>query len=342
MAEKLESSSAVLSVPASIDPHTSSIDLSPAEVQEGLVAPKLAVQSSSTVRDDAEVLKNAPSSDENQCIVCLSDSFTITTRPCCSKRVCVDCMTAMACLAVTEGKVHITCPNTKCDKALTDREIVRFIGNDADLKNRYDRFRLDYVQDGNKKTCPRCCLITEHRLPRKFRLKESDVKLKCTSCDLEWCFKCHAPWHEGMTCKAFKTGEQQFHEWTEGRVRLVPNCQKCPICTVFIERSTGCNHMTCKRCGTEFCYLCGEMFVPIVGQNFHRMKYSIFGCVYEYNGNDFARMGIRGSYAAAVIASLTGYPLLFAGGVALLLVGAIIILPVYGAYKLIRVKRRMR
>ena len=125
------------------------------------------------------------------------------------------------------------------------------------------------MKDGNKKTCPRCCLITEYKLPRKLRLKENDVKVKCTSCDLEWCFKCHAPWHEGLSCKAFRTGDKQFHKWTEGRNQTIPNCQKCPLCRVFIEPSTGCNHMTCRRCGTEFCYLCGEMFVPIIGQQLH-------------------------------------------------------------------------
>ena len=278
-----------------------------------------------------------PPSNQSQCIVCFDESAIATSRPCCSKLVCTDCMVQIVRLSVTEGIVHIKCPNPECDKALTDKEIVQLIGYDADLKRKYDRFRLDYVKDGNKKACPRCCLITEHKLPRKFRLKESDVKLKCTSCDLEWCFKCHAPWHEGLTCKAFRTGDKQFHQWTEGRVRSVPNCQKCPICRVYIERSDGCNHMTCRRCGTEFCYLCGEMFVPIIGQELHISKYGIFGCIYQFDGNDFLRMGVRGSYAAMVITSLAGYPLLFAGGVALLLVGGTIILPFYVIYKLIRI-----
>ena len=249
-------------------------------------------------------------------------------------------MTQIVCLAVTEGVVHITCPNTECDKALTDQEILLLIGQNAALKNKYDRFRLDYVKEGNKKTCPRCCLITEHKLPRKFRLKESDVKLKCTSCDLEWCFKCHAPWHEGMTCKAFKTGEKQFHHWTkERRSDKIPNCQKCPLCRVYIERSAGCNRMTCKRCGSEFCYLCGEMFVPLIGCSlgFHELKYSILGCPYEYDGSTFERVTVRGSYAAAILSSLTGYPVLFVGGVALLLVVGLVVLPFYAAYKLYKI-----
>ena len=135
-----------------------------------------------------------PSNLDHQCIVCFEEEATM--RPCCSKYVCEACLCQMVRLSVTEGIVHIKCPSQECDKALTDKEVVRFIEHDRILKNKYDRFRLDYyVKDGNKKTCPCCCLITEYKLPRKLRLKENDVKVKCTSCDLEWCFKCHAPFH---------------------------------------------------------------------------------------------------------------------------------------------------
>jgi hypothetical protein len=33
--------------------------------------------------------------------------------------------------------------------------------------------------------------------------------------------------------------------------------QICPNCSVLIERSGGCDHMTC-RCGTHFCFVCGK------------------------------------------------------------------------------------
>ena len=34
---------------------------------------------------------------------------------------------------------------------------------------------------------------------------------------------------------------------------------KCPKCKFYVEKTEGCNHMTCK-CSTEFCYLCGIVF----------------------------------------------------------------------------------
>lgn len=32
--------------------------------------------------------------------------------------------------------------------------------------------------------------------------------------------------------------------------------KKCPQCNVSIEKNMGCDHMTCRYCGHEFCWLC--------------------------------------------------------------------------------------
>ena len=31
----------------------------------------------------------------------------------------------------------------------------------------------------------------------------------------------------------------------------------CPMCRTKIIKSEGCDHMTCRYCGYEFCYICG-------------------------------------------------------------------------------------
>lgn len=45
---------------------------------------------------------------------------------------------------------------------------------------------------------------------------------------------------------------------------------RCPNCGIFIERSGGCNHMTC-RCRHEYCWLCGKSWgscdCPLYGGN---------------------------------------------------------------------------
>ncbi|KDN43490.1 hypothetical protein RSAG8_06079, partial [Rhizoctonia solani AG-8 WAC10335] len=31
----------------------------------------------------------------------------------------------------------------------------------------------------------------------------------------------------------------------------------CPRCETRVEKSEGCNHMTCVRCAAHFCFRCG-------------------------------------------------------------------------------------
>ena len=41
-------------------------------------------------------------------------------------------------------------------------------------------------------------------------------------------------------------------EFFEGNLKF----RQCKRCKFIVERSSGCNHMTCK-CGYQFCYICG-------------------------------------------------------------------------------------
>lgn len=38
---------------------------------------------------------------------------------------------------------------------------------------------------------------------------------------------------------------------------IAKESQCCPTCNVRVQRSFGCNHMTCTQCRTHFCYRCG-------------------------------------------------------------------------------------
>ena len=96
--------------------------------------------------------------------------------------------------------------------------------------------------------------------------------------------------------------------------------------------------MTCSRCSSEFCYKCGGVYpwVKIPGVGDHHTKSGIFGCEYLYSGSAAERKAFRGGYLAAKIASLTGYPFLFAGGAALLLTAGVVVVPIYLGYRVYR------
>ncbi|KAL0566600.1 hypothetical protein V5O48_015410 [Marasmius crinis-equi] len=82
---------------------------------------------------------------------------------------------------------------------------------------------------------------------------------QCPSCLAAICIQCHEEGHDGMTCE-----ERQMHaedRLSDAWAREV-GAKKCPSCQVWIEKSAGCNHMTCKLCNTHFCWVCMGVFEP--------------------------------------------------------------------------------
>ncbi|CAO2206908.1 unnamed protein product [Urochloa humidicola] len=86
------------------------------------------------------------------------------------------------------------------------------------------------------------------------------AEAECPSCRRLFCARCGvAPWHAGVTCAEYgrlgkgDRGKEDLllMEMAKGR-----NWKRCPKCEYFVEKSTGCLHITC-RCGFEFCYGCG-------------------------------------------------------------------------------------
>ena len=284
----------------------------------------------------------ADDSEHELCIVCYDTirfSRMNAMRSCCRKNVCSDCIKGIIQTRLSEGLVQFPCPNPECDIPIGRNDVLSHLTPDE--KARYERLRVSIEGDGTQKTCPHCCHITEHQLPRRtFRYREEDVKLQCEKCGIEWCFRCHSPWHDGLTCKQFVRGDKQFHKWSRDRPHGVANCQKCPTCRVYIQRSTGCDHMTCNRCDTHFCYKCGGRFVdlPLLGDHYDTA--SVFGCRYNYLPDEpVKRKAVRGGYFGAKMAMLTGYPVLLVTGTVVVVVVAAVALPIYGGYRLYKFKK---
>ena len=299
-----------------------------------------------------EVDPNFDINDINLCIICLDPNVSEQEEywdewdwspqirymsshkrlPCCYRLICPDCLKAIVRSNIDEGKVAISCPHLECGKPFKKNYILEQC--DSQTKEKYNRFIVDVENDGKKKTCPNCCEITEHSLPGFKKPKESDLKVTCITCQHQWCFRCHAPWHEGLTCKAFQKGNKQFHRWTKGRTAGTANCQKCPTCLVYIQKSTGCNHMTCNRCETEFCYNCGGRYIDL-GIIDHDSHLNVWGCSNNYHpDNPVLRKLVRGGYLTAKLTYLAGIPVVFVGACALVVVGGAIFLPIYGGVKL--------
>ncbi|KAG8011213.1 hypothetical protein GBF38_005910 [Nibea albiflora] len=232
------------------------------------------------------------------CRVCL-EGKTIAPLPCCRKAVCDECLKLYVSSQVRVAKSYISCPIPECSGYLEEGVVISHLANEDVAKYRYF---LELSQlDSSTKPCPQCSHFTslkEHNPTRS----EHKYKIQCSNCQFVWCFKCHAPWHNGLKCREYRKGDKLLRNWASVIEHGQRNAQKCPQCKIHIQRTEGCDHMTCTQCNTNFCYRCGERYRHLRFFGDHTSNLSVFGCKYRYlPDKPHLRRLIRGSVCATKV-----------------------------------------
>lgn len=197
------------------------------------------------------------SSSPGQCLVCLEyDVPELDCRPCCDQPVCQTCLERYVRSKLQIGVVRIECPVPACDSLVQVEELTRL---DPELARLYYRRLVDANAEPHRKTCPNCCLVTELEPSQLNDLEKSSrgLVIKCTACHFRWCFRCHGPQHRGLGCDKNRVSDDLLQKWAQPKYG-VPRAQQCPVCKIYVERISGCPHMGCQMCESEFCYFCGE------------------------------------------------------------------------------------
>jgi len=74
-----------------------------------------------------------------------------------------------------------------------------------------------------------------------------------------FCSSClHPEMHAPAPCNVVKRWLKKCRDDSETANWLSANTQDCPKCQSTIEKNGGCNHMTCRKCKHEFCWVCME------------------------------------------------------------------------------------
>lgn len=103
--------------------------------------------------------------------------------------------------------------------------------------------------------CPAtdCTDIVEYLGGEWASLEEAVVK--CSE-NHEFCFRCVRENHLPCPCDIVKRWIKKCEDDSETANWIHAHTQECPECGTIIEKNGGCNHMTCKKCKNEFCWLC--------------------------------------------------------------------------------------
>merc|ERR1712217_397865 len=100
----------------------------------------------------------------------------------------------------------------------------------------------------------------------KVQIEEGqDVRhLVCLKCNLDFCSLCGNKWNDRKTSHMGKScieHSSYLPEKCAAEIRWT-GAKPCPGCGVPIQRSMGCNHMTCTQCRREWCWVCSDTWTP--------------------------------------------------------------------------------
>jgi len=192
----------------------------------------------------------------NMCSICADDELTSQSSSSlsCGHVFCNVCWVSYLTTKITEGQPQMRCPQVKCNLHVDDIFIKKLVP--SPVFNKYLQFvTKSFVQENDEvRWCPTPGCNNAITFDQSSSSSDSSI-VKC-SCGFRFCFKCHREAHAPATCDQMKSWEQKCQDDSETFNWKSVNCRECPKCDVAVEKNGGCNHMTCRQCKYEWCWVC--------------------------------------------------------------------------------------
>ncbi|KAK0749818.1 hypothetical protein B0T18DRAFT_437232 [Schizothecium vesticola] len=193
------------------------------------------------------------------CDICCEDgdgleSFAIK----CGHRYCVDCYRHYLAQKIKEEgeAARIQCPSGGCNLIIDARSLDLLVT--PELTARYhELLNRTYVEDKDTlKWCP--APDCPNAIECGVKKKDLDKVVPTVSCLCEhrFCFGCILNDHQPAPCELVKRWLKKCADDSETANWISANTKECPRCGSTIEKNGGCNHMTCRKCKHEFCWMC--------------------------------------------------------------------------------------
>ncbi|GAO18391.1 hypothetical protein UVI_02010020 [Ustilaginoidea virens] len=194
------------------------------------------------------------------CDICCEDEEGLQTFALhCGHRYCVDCYRQYLTQKIKgEGEAaKIQCPSDDgCGLVLDSRSLDLLVT--PELTGRYrELLNRTYVEDKDFfKWCPApdCPNVIESSIKKKD-LDRIVPSVECL-CGCRFCFGCPNSDHQPAPCDLVKKWLKKCEDDSETANWISANTKECPKCSSTIEKNGGCNHMTCRKCKHEFCWMC--------------------------------------------------------------------------------------
>ncbi|CAJ0846743.1 13545_t:CDS:2 [Entrophospora sp. SA101] len=183
------------------------------------------------------------------CDVCCNDDDLNTIALSCDHRFCKDCYEHYLTQKIKEEgeSRRISCMANKCNVIVDETTVAKY----RTLLNR------TYVDDSESlRWCPApsCEYAVECHVPQTS-LTSIVPTVECACCN-RFCFGCGLPDHQPSICMLVKKWIKKCEDDSETANWISAHTKECGKCQSTIEKNGGCNHMTCRKCKYEFCWVC--------------------------------------------------------------------------------------
>lgn len=156
----------------------------------------------------------------------------------------------------------------------------------------------------------------EPKRPAMSDASRWDNYRQCPKCAYSFCYLCRALWHGAHTPCDIRDTHRAVREYldadeagkraiefrlgprnTEALFALIRDYEReqealkwmeehttpCPCCRAQIEKSEGCNHMSCTRCRSHFCYRCGKTLPAADPYKHFQQPGSCYNKLFDYD-----------------------------------------------------------
>ncbi|KZV75089.1 hypothetical protein PENSPDRAFT_647368 [Peniophora sp. CONT] len=227
---------------------------------------KRSASAARTTRSSAKKATPPPPSPEEArlCQICFDDEATEMRSLACGHSFCTGCWLAFTSSKIRdEGEHRLACMAEGCKLLAPDAFVLEIVRNDDKASARFKELLLrDYVEAQRAlKFCPYPECTHAVRCTAAATKSSLTTIVPAVVCGADeqhlFCFGCSIEAdHRPLLCPVSKLWIQKCLDDSETANWIKSNTKECAKCQSTIEKNGGCNHMTCKKCKHEFCWVC--------------------------------------------------------------------------------------
>ncbi|XP_058783900.1 E3 ubiquitin-protein ligase RSL1-like [Vicia villosa] len=189
-------------------------------------------------------------SSKSICGICFDSvkDYKIFTNTSCNHPFCTKCISKYVKLQRKLKVVKLSCPDPECSLVLKPQQFQSILRKDliVEWESAICESSISLKQ---KIYCPykNCSLMMVNDGV------EVVTSCECPSCHRLFCAQCNVPWHADMNCREYREYQnskpvQEEKQLDEKFLELAKtkNWQKCPGCSMYVQKRGGCNHMSCS------------------------------------------------------------------------------------------------